>query len=285
MTTQDQTLPAPAPRQPNTLRTVLLVVGSIVLAIILIGTAFRVAFSLNRDDTSGTFAVQESFDAIDLRASSADVTIEYGDVDEPQLVFDQGGTNLRLDRDVSGGILTVTIGHSGWGWWGGHGWGGDGWGWWGDDGAKLELTLPDSMEGDSLGLRVDSTAGDLKVSGEFGDVMVETTAGNLRMTGATDDLEIATTAGDVRLNGVAVNGTFRSQSTAGDGMFEFRTLPDSMEVTSTAGDVRVELPSGSYRIETNTTAGEVRQNVSSDQDAERVYRFETTAGDIELNER
>ena len=282
MTTQNQTPATPdpvsPPRSPNTLRTVLLVVGSIVLAVILIGTAFRVAYSLNREDTSGTFSVAESFETIDLRTSAADVDIEFGDVDRPEIVFDQGGTNLRLDREVSGGVLTVTVGHPGWGWWG---WGGD---WWGE-GATLQLTLPDSMAPDALGLEVDSTAGDVTVSGEFGDVTVESTAGNLRMTGAAENLDVATTAGEVRLNDVAVAGSFRSDSTAGDGTFEFRTLPDSMDVHSTAGDVRVVLPRGSYRIETDTTAGEVRQNVSSDRDAERVYRFETTAGDIDLSER
>ena len=280
MTTQDQTVPAPAPRQPNTLRTVLLVVGSIVLAIILIGTVARVAFSLNRDDTSGTFAIDEAFDTVELRSSAADVKVEYTDVTEPEIRFDQGGTNLRLDYSVSGGILNVRVDHAGWGWWG---WGFDGWGW--NDDAKVKLSLPKAMEGDGVELAIESTAGDLRVFGDYGDVTVESTAGNLRMSGAAEDLQITTTAGDVRLDDIAVNGAFRSESTAGDGRFDFRSLPDSMEVTSTAGDVRVVLPSGSYRIETDTTAGEVRQSVSSDQDAERVYRFETTAGDIELNER
>ncbi|MHA6693040.1 DUF4097 family beta strand repeat-containing protein [Homoserinimonas sp. A520] len=282
MTTQDQTAPspAPAPRQPNTLRTVLLVVGSIVLAIILVGTVARVAFSLNRDDTSGTFAVEDAFDTVELRTSAADVKVQYTDVDEPQIRFDQGGTNLRLDYEVSDGVLNVRVGHPGWGWWG---WGFDGWGW--NDDAKVNISLPAAMERDGIQLAIETTAGDLNLSGDYGDVTVDSTAGNLRMSGATDDLQISTTAGDVRLDDVAVNGSFRSESTAGDGTFEFRSLPDSIEVTSTAGDVRVALPSGSYRIETDTTAGEVRQNVSSDQNSDRVYRFETTAGNIELNER
>lgn len=280
MTTQDQTIPAPAPRQRNTLRTVLLVIGTIVLAIILIGTAVRVAYSLNREDTSGTFTIGDSFDAVELRTSAADVTVEYTDVDEPELRFDQGGTNLRLDYDVSGGLLNVRVDNGGWGWWG---WGFDGWGW--NHDAKLKLSLPQAMEGDSLGLDIESTAGNLGVFGDYGDVVVESTAGDLRMSGATDNLQVTTTAGDLRLNDIAVDGTFTSESTAGDGTFAFRTLPDSIEVSSTAGNVRVSLPSGSYRVETDTTAGEVVQNVSNDQDSDRVYRFETTAGDIELNER
>src|SRR5690554_3335112 len=109
MTTQDQTMTTPAPRQPNTLRTVLLVIGSIVLAFILIMTVARVAFSLNREDTSGTFVVEEAFDQIDVRVSAANVDVEFADIDDAEIRFRQGGTNLRLDREVSGGVLTITV--------------------------------------------------------------------------------------------------------------------------------------------------------------------------------
>lgn len=282
MTSPEQPIvpPATAPRKSNTLRTVLLVVGSIVLAIILIGTAFRVAYSLNREDTSGTFTVQESFEDVEIRASAADVDVSYSDVAQAEIAFDQGDTNLRLDREVSNGTLKVTVEHPGWGWFG---WGFGDWGL--SDNATLTLTLPQELEGDSLGMTIHTTAGDLDVLGEFGDVAIESTAGNVRMEGAVADLEISTTAGDVRLEDLTIAGSFRSESTAGNGTFEFATLPESMDVQSTAGDVNVVLPRGSYRIETDTTAGEVRQNVSSDQQAERVYRFETTAGNIQLDER
>ena len=284
MTSQDS--PPAAPRQPaparnNTLRTVLLVVGSIVLAIILITTVVRVAYSLNREDTSGTFTVEESFDQIDVRVSAADVDVEYADIAEARIKFDQGGTNLRLDRDVSGGVLTITVDHPGWGWWS---WGGDGWWGWGDN-ATLELTLPEAMQEDELALGIDSSAGNLTVSGDYGNVTVESTAGNVRMAGAAQSLEISTTAGNVNLRDLSVTGAFSSESTAGNGTFEFRTLPDSIDVQATAGDLRITLPRGSYRIETDTTAGNVTQDVSSDQNADRVYRFETTAGNIEIDER
>jgi Putative adhesin len=284
MSTQDN-LPAapqqPAPARNNTLRTVLLVVGSIILAIILITTVVRVAYSLNREDTSGTFTVEDSFDEVEVRVSAADVVVEYADVDQARIKFEQGGTNLRLDRHVSGGVLTVTVDQPGWGWWN---WGGDGWWGMGHD-ASLRLTLPEALEDEALALDIDSSAGDLRVFGDFGNVGVESTAGNVRMSGSTGNLEISTTAGNVDLNDLAVSGTFRSESTAGNGSFEFRTLPDRMDVQATAGDIRVVLPRGSYRIETDTTAGNVQQNVSSAQNADRVYRFETTAGNIEINER
>ncbi len=282
MTTQDVT---PAQKQPNTLRTALLVIGSIVLAAILVVTITRVAFLLNREDTSGTFSVEQRFDTVELRTSAADVDVEYADVEQPEIRFDQGGTDLRLDYDVSGGVLKIRVDHPGWGWFGG-GWFGGGFGDWGwNEGATLRLALPEAMERDAIELRMKTTAGDLALSGEYGDVELESTAGNLRMSGAYESLRIGTTAGDQRLEGVSVSGALSSESTAGDSSFELDSLPASMDVQSTAGNVRVTLPRGDYRIETDTTAGEVRQNVSSDQSSDRVYRFETTAGDIELNER
>jgi DUF4097 and DUF4098 domain-containing protein YvlB len=277
MTTQDAT---PVQKKPNPLRTVLLVVGSIILAIILVGTIARFAFAGNGEDTSGTFTVAQQVDTIELRASAADVTVEYTDVNEPEIRFDQGSTNLRLDYDVSGGELDIRVDRPGWGWWG---FGFGDWGW--SEGATLELSLPESMERDGVALKVETTAGNLTVAGKFGDVELESTAGDVRMAGATDDLEIRTTAGNVRLNGVEVDGSFLAESTAGDSTIEFGSLPDSIEMHSTAGNVSVLLPSGNYRIETDTTAGNVTQNVSSDQNSDRTYRFESTAGDIVLDER
>src|SRR5690554_1025941 len=275
MTTENPT--TPTSRQPNTLRTVLLVVGSIILVIILVGTIARFAFSANREDTSGTYTVEQQFDTVQLRASAADVNVRYTDIDEAELKFDQGGSNLRLDYDVSGGVLKVRVHQPGWGWNFGN------WGW--DNSATLDLSLPESMERDTVELMIETTAGNLTLDGEYGDVEIESTAGNLRMSGAADNLRISTTAGNVQLKDYSVSGAFTSESTAGDSSLQFDSLPDSIDVQSTAGNVNATVPSGSYRIETDTTAGNVQQNVSSDQNSDRVYRFETTAGNIELNER
>src|SRR5690606_8441789 len=204
--------------------TVLLVIGSIILTIILVGTIARFAFASNREDTSGTFTVEQQFDTIELRASAADVSVEYADVNEPQIRFDQGGTNLRLDYDVSGGELDIRVGRPGWGWWG-FGFGFGDWGW--NEGARLELSLPERMESEGVTVKIETTAGNLTVAGTYGDVEMESTAGDVRMTGVADDLEIRTTAGNVRLDGVEVGGSFIGESTAGDSSFEFDSLPDS----------------------------------------------------------
>ncbi len=276
---------APTPQEPShTLRTVLLVVGSIVLALVLVFTVVRVVSSMNREDTSGTYTVSDRFDSIDLRATAADVELEFGAVTRAELRFEQGDTNLRLAQRVSGNELQVSVKQPGWGWWGP-----DFGGFFGDwgmrDSAQLTIVLPQSLQGDNLDLVLGSTAGNLDVTGDFGDVRLDSTAGDVRLAGSADDLSVDTTAGNIRMDGFSVAGDFRSDSTAGDSRFDFRTLPRSIDVQSTAGNVRVVLPSGSYRIETDTTAGDVQQHVSSDATSDRVYRFSTTAGNIELSER
>lgn len=274
--------PAASTGTSTTLRTVLLVVGSIILVVVLVGAVLRITFSLNQEDTSGDFRVTQQFDAIDLRASAADVRIDYQDVSQPELRFDQGDANLRFEHSVSGGELLIEVRTPGWGWWG---WDFGEWGWWGDRPATLLVVLPESQESEGIALTLDSTAGNMDVFGEFGDIQLESTAGDVQLRGGAESVEIRTTAGDVRLTDFSLTGPFRSESTAGDVRFEFLTLPARMDVQSTAGDVEVELPKGSYRIDTDTTAGEILQNVSSDANSDRVYRFETTAGDIAISER
>lgn len=273
----------PAPAGQNTLRTVLLVFGSIILAIALAVAGVRVANSLDREDTSGEYTVTQQFESIDLRTSAADVEIHQLQVDKPELRFDQGNTNLRLEHSVSDGVLHITVDHEGLGWWGFGDWNFGDFGLWNNEGAKLIVALPEEL--DDVSITYDGTAGNLDVAGEYADVNLESTAGDLRLTGGADSLELTTTAGDVTMDDYSLRGPFRSESTAGEGAFQFSTLPERMDVRSTAGDVRVELPRGDYRIETDSTAGEIQQDASSNSSSDRVYVFETTAGDIFISER
>lgn len=280
MTEHDPHEPDRAPGNSKTLRNVLLVVGSVALALIITVTTVEVIASLNREDTSGTFDITAAINDIEIDTTVADVEISFGAVDSPEVTFAQGSTNLRMDYRVDGDELNIRVERPGWGWWRGL-FGGFDLG----NGARLTVTLPQEDSGKNIELGVESTAGNVQVDGDFGDTEISTTAGDLWMSGSTHDLTIDTTAGDVRLDGLAVNGELRRDGTAGDTVMDLTVLPDSIDLTSTAGDVTVMLPVGSYRIETDVTAGSVEQNVSSDQNATRVYQFETTAGNITLNER
>jgi len=269
---------APA-RRPNTLRTVLLVVGSIVIVLVLAFAAVRIVRALNNEDTSGIHPISQSFETLELRSSAADVVIlrESG-VDRTELRFDQGDTNLRLEYAVRGGVLKATVGNDDWGWWGFGNWGD-----WRSRGALITVVLP--ADADAIALDLRSTAGDVDVDGDFTDVAVRSTAGNVTLSGSAGELRLDTTAGEAALDDFSVSGSFRSETTAGDMDFDFAELPRSIDVRSTAGTVRVGLPDGRYRIEADSTAGSIRNEVSSYASSDRVYRFTTTAGDIELYTR
>lgn len=264
----------------KTLRNILLIAGSIIILAVLATAAARVASALGREDTSGDFAVSGDFDTIDLRATAADIVVGYGAVSQAELHFDQGDSNLTLGHSVSNGVLRISVENGGWGWWGF----GD-WGFWNHEGARLGVVLPEGLEGDDVVLLLDTTAGNMQIDGTFGDVRVESTAGDVSLAGEAQNLEVRTTAGDVRLDGYRLNGSLSGDSTAGDTFYGFSSLPEAIDISSTAGNVTVELPDGDYRIETDTTAGEIRQDVSSDAGSDRLYRFETTAGDINIRER
>ncbi|TQL47356.1 putative adhesin [Homoserinimonas aerilata] len=282
MTSQNPTtVPSgsPAPRS-NTLRTVLLVLGSIVLVMILAFTVIGIVRSQNRHDTSGTFSVSESFETVEVKTSAADVDIVMDPrADVPELRYDQGDTNLQFDYSVRDDTLVVSIGNDGWFGWFGGGVFGD----WSAESAKLTLLLPET-EG-RLDVNLETTAGDVRVDGDYADVSVRSTAGDITLSGSVNDLRLESTAGTAELDDLAVRGAFRSETTAGDMDFAFAELPSSIDVESTAGNVRIGLPDGRYRIDANSTAGDISSDVSSDAKADRVYRISTTAGDIEVYER
>ena len=274
--TPDPTPAAPAPS--NTLRTVLLIGGSIVLVIVLAVVALQVSLRLNRTDASDTVSVSESFDSIEIISSAADVTVEYDDVDDAVVEFEQGDSlrSVRFEHEVRSGVLEIEIRDRGW----------FPWDWsFGGEGSELTVTLPESLASTPVGLSVDSTAGNIVVEGEFGDVDVATTAGNLELTGGATALTLESTAGNVEVLDYELEGDLRSESTAGNGTFDLTAVPSSVRISSTAGNIDFTVPTGSYRVETDVAAGAVSSQLSSDADASSVFSFETTAGNIDLRAR
>jgi len=272
----ESTPAAPAPSRP--LRTVLLVGGSILIVIVLALVAIRVSMQLTRSDASETVNVAEQFDAIEISSSASDVTVEYADVDDAVIEFDQGDTvrEIRFEHGVRSGVLEIELSDRTWIPWI--------WGF-GGEGSELTVTLPEALESTPVEISVDSTAGNITVDGAFADIDVETTAGNLELAGSATALTLETTAGNVDVVDFELEGDLSSQSTAGNTTFEFTTVPSSVRVSSTAGNIEFIAPDGSYRIETDVTAGTVDSELSSDAASDRIFRFETTAGNIDLRVR
>jgi hypothetical protein len=274
--------PAPAPASRNNgLRTGLIVVGSVILAAILISVAVNVAFALNRTDASGTYTVGEKFSAVDVEADISDVTVSFGDVDQARIEFRQGDSarNISFEHDVRGDQLQVKVlTRGGWFWPFGGGW------FFGGDQPTLDITLPKALADGSLPLTVSATAGDVNLDGDYAATRIHMTAGDLDLSGSATDLSIESTAGNIDLDTMSAK-TLTIHSTAGDIRVDLATLPDEFEIASVAGNQTVTLPAGDYDINTQTTAGDVTVDVPSNPDAALSYRFTSTAGNIEIDER
>ena len=260
----------PTPRS-STLRTVLLVVGSILVASIVVYLGVSAITAANRQDASREIAIDESFSAIEVTAEVTDVVIEFADVDEATVRLAQNAErrSMTFEAEVVDDTLVATVIDHGTGWWLPLDF---------TDSPRLTIVLPEG--GDNLDLTIESDVGDLAVEGDFAQVTIVSTAGDLRLSGSAANLEVETTVGDVISRGYAVDDQLTIRSNTGDVEFALDELPRGIDVSSNVGDQDVELPNGRYRVETSTNVGEVQVDVDQDQGSSTVYRFETTVGDI-----
>lgn len=263
--------PAPA-QQPNiTLRRVLLTLGGVLIILALAWQGIRLVNLSGYEDHSGSHPITEPVTAVDIRSTATEVDVVAGDVSEPVLEFDQGRSDMVLQHDVSGGELSVVVEPRLRGVFG-----------FNNGTANLQLVLP--AGGDGPDLQVRSTAGQVLIDGDFGEVDLDTTATDSTLSGSAIDLTTSTTAGEVQADDLQVDGRVQVDATAGNVRFALTSLPESIEVDTTAVEVRFEIPAGDYRIDASTTAGQVEQHLVSNYEAERVYTFSSTAGDIILVE-
>jgi hypothetical protein len=254
------------------LRTTLLIVGSIVLAAVIAGAIISLTVTATRPDTSARYTVIQDFESIDLNTQETDVTLRYADVDETQLSLHQdGGASVSLSRHIDDGVLSVTAKDSDWLPWS--------WGF-SDRSSTLEIVLPETLEATPVSVKVTSNAGDLRLDGEFATVFLDSTAGNVSLAGGAEDLTVHSTAGNVKASDYGLTGPLVGRSTAGDVAYQFRTIPASVDITSSAGRVSFAVPQGSYRIVARSIAGNIVQKVESSDSSDRVFHFDSTAGDI-----
>ncbi|MCS5720673.1 DUF4097 domain-containing protein [Herbiconiux sp. CPCC 203407] len=262
-----------APEAPGgtALRNGLLITGSALVAGFLVLGGVQFAQASTGDDETGVYTADGDFAAVDIDTSAANVSVRYGDVDEVQLDFDSAGAPLRFDHEQRGDTLHVTVKSRGW---------------WifgllsGTDSASLDVVLPESLE--PVALDIGSSAGEVLVDGDFAAIAIDSSAGNIELEGSAASLRSETSAGNITGTGLDVAGEVLSESSAGNVRLEFVTLPSSIRMGSSAGNVRVALPDGEYEIRTDTSAGGVHQELASTPGADRVYSFESSAGNITL---
>ncbi|WP_368497826.1 DUF4097 family beta strand repeat-containing protein [Herbiconiux sp. A18JL235] len=270
-----QPVNAPQGRPDRTLRTALLAVGSALVAAVLVLGVVQFAQASTGDDESGAFTVADPFDTVVVDTSAVTVSVRYDDSRDTALVdFDSDGSPLRFEHRVNAERLEVSVRSRGW------------WPFGGVIGLnahpRLEVVLPGSLE--PVALEVGTSAGEVDLAGDFAAVRVDSSAGAVTLSGSADSLDLSSSAGSITGTDLDVTGPVTSETSAGTMTLGFVSLPSSMHVEAAAGDVRVALPDGEYEIRTDTAVGSVAQGLRSTPGASRVYSFETSAGDVVLEQ-
>ena len=256
------------------LRRILLIAGSVLVAGALVVAVVGVTRASTQEDRTGLYTVGEGFSSLDVDVSVANVVVRFGDVDEAELDFDSSGTTIGFTYRVDGGTLRVKVGDTDWWPFGGLGLFDL------DDDPSLVVTLPDTL--DPIDLDVNGSVGNLDVDGDFRAVKLSSSAGEIRLTGSATELVLDSSAGSIIGTDLDVSGTVDVDSSAGNTTLSFSSLPSGMTVDTSAGNVRVDMPDGEYEIQTDTAVGRIDQGLPSSPGAERVYRFDTSAGNVTL---
>ncbi|RII95417.1 hypothetical protein DZF95_01055 [Clavibacter michiganensis] len=263
------------PRPDRTLRVALIATGSVALVLVAGIAISQAVGDANRVEGSQDSAVAVPFDRLGVEAGAADVTVRYGNVGQAHIDFTAGDTGLTETHAVDDGQLLIKLSRPAWrpfdlslG---------------ATEGATIDVLLPEAEQG-LPALEVQSTTGDMDVSGFFGDTTLNSTDGDILITGAAANLTLGTEAGAIDARNVYVAGELQAASIAGDARLVLDDAPSAMTVETT-GDQLIRIPSGAYDIRTSAPMGEATNTLGSDPDSTYPYRFSSTAGDITITQR
>ncbi|MFI5695921.1 DUF4097 family beta strand repeat-containing protein [Kribbella sp. NPDC051586] len=222
--------------------------------------------------TEGTKSGQESYalqgDSLLVRSGAATLEVRPGDGTElkverqsernvfgsdPKEKYDEGGGKLELD---SGGCGFLSFGCK----------------------TSYVLTVPRDVK-----LTVDSSSGDVTVSGFSGGAEVKTSSGDIQVHDVGGPLRLESSSGDVDADGLTATSVI-TRSSSGSASLDFTVAPQSVESKSSSGDVSIRIPSGdeSYKVDTDTSSGDESANVKIDPNATRTIQAKTSSGDVTI---
>ncbi|MGM1018431.1 MAG: hypothetical protein ACQEW8_12935 [Actinomycetota bacterium] len=259
-TAQEPTPPPYATENPaattapprNSARKPILIVTAVVGGLALLGVggtgAFAAVSDLTRSDSASTLDVT-GVKSLDLEVGASDVTVEFGDVDQAELVVTGGrGGQWTLDRDDD--ELVVRSPQSFFGWSFGN-WFGN---WFGNE-ERVLLTLPDELQGSMFDADLSLSAGSLDVEGDFGTLVAEVGAGALTVSGSASEVDADINAGRAEINMANVDEADFTIA-AGRLIADLTgTAPDSVTIDVSAGSLDLTVPDESYDVRSEVSAG------------------------------
>ncbi|RZU15752.1 putative adhesin [Kribbella rubisoli] len=140
------------------------------------------------------------------------------------------------------------------------------------------LTVPRDLK-----LTVESSSGNVKLSGFAGGAEVKTSSGDIEVHDVGGPLQLESSSGDVEADGLTATSVI-AHSSSGSSSLDFSVAPQSVEAKSSSGDVSIRIPSGveSYKVDTKTSSGDESANVKIDPNATRTIQAKTSSGDVTI---
>lgn len=254
---------------------------AIVGGIVLLGAGFSAASQVlssqhpteNRTETLDASGLT----SVELHVAAADVTLQFGDVDEAKLEVAGSRGDWSMDRR-NGDELVVTGPRSAW-------WSWNSWclGWCDIDDEVVTLTLPDELErGGDFDAAMHLASGALRTEGEFGDLVFDLSAGSVTATGGAKSVNVDMSAGrfdanlsDVRtadfgLSAGAINADLRGDA------------PENVVIDVSAGSFDITLPDEEYRVTSDVSAGTLDNLLDTSSSSSHVVAVEVSAGRVTL---
>lgn len=273
-------LPTPAAPEPPRRRgaafavsVATIVVGAVVAVGTLAGTGVSAVAGMAdwRGETS-SYDVSSDSSALSLTdlqidLAGGELTVEYGDVESPQLdadsrgrqgwTFDQDGNSLRV-ASPSGSF--VDAGRA----------------------ARATLTLPWDLDGSGIAADIRVTGGALELTGGFGDVTVEVAGGVATLDGAARDIDVTVTGGSATAE--IIDADTAAFEVAGGELTATLSgvTPTRTDVEVTAGSADVMLPDDEYRVRVDDGAGSVDNGLRTSSSATATVDVTATMGSVRL---
>lgn len=254
-----------------------ILIGTAILGgIVLAGAGSSAAFGTIAN-TQGVATATESREVtgiagIEVDASAADFTIEFGSVTEATLKTSGGrASDWRLERDEDelvvsspGARFDLCLAWCGW------------------EKRSAVLTLPKELEGKGIEADLNLGAGSMTVRGDFRSIDLDMGAGEAEVVGAVDTFELTLGAGDFtgELHDVSEADFGISAGTANARLTG--TAPRSVTIDVAAGDLDIELPDDTYAVQSQVAAGDLTNTLRVDPGSRNRIDIEVSAGDVTI---
>ena len=140
------------------------------------------------------------------------------------------------------------------------------------------LTVPKDVK-----LTVESSSGDIKVSGLPGGANLKSSSGSIEAHDVGGSLWLESSSGDLEARDLSAT-TVSTQSSSGSTELDFTSAPQSVDAESSSGEVTIRIPSGTetYKLTTDTSSGDETANIRSDPSATRTIDAQTSSGDLTI---